>query len=196
MHKTLTAVFAVVVVLSSGSAIADANDGDLFGYSLGASYDESDDKPQDDARLVLIATKNPVKPAGIETVYVLVTPVSRTIGRIAGETWFASGEDAIVAYERFRSILRKKYSGWETEERSEQHYQGAVFRSGDYALSVRASGPHRGNLANSQERPFQLVVSLSYRPSTVAAAEFESLANNEIKETAADRFSEDEVQGL
>ena len=196
MHKTLTAIFAAVIVLSSGSAIADANAGDLFGYSLGDSYAESDDKPRDDARLVLIATQNPVKPTGIETVYVLVSPVSRTIGRVAGETWFASGEDAIVAYERFRSILRKRYSDWETEERSEQNFQGAVFRSGDYALSVKASGPHRDNLANSRERPFQLVVSLSYRPSTVAAAEFESLANNEIKETTANRFSEDEVQGL
>jgi len=196
MHKFLTAIVAAVIVFSSGSAIADANDGDLFGYSLGAAYKESDDKLQDDTRLVLIATQSPVKPAGIETVYVLVTAVSRTIGKVAGETWFESGEDAIVAYEQFRSILRKRYSDWQSEERSEQHFQGAVFRSGDYALSVKASGPHRGSLGKSQEQPFQLVISLSYLPSTVAAAEFESLADNEIEETAADRFSEDEVQGL
>jgi hypothetical protein len=189
-------MFAAIVLFSSAAAMADANDGDLFGYALGDTYTETDDKPQDDARLVLIAAQNPVKPTGIETVYVLVTPISRTIGKVAGETWFASGEDAILAYERFRSILRKKYINWETEERSEQHLQAAQFQSGNYTLSVHASGPHRGSLVKSPDRPFQLVVALSYRPSVAAATDFESLANAEIKQVAADQFSEDEVQGL
>ena len=196
MRKTLPALFAAIMLFSPAAAMADANDGDLFGYALGDTYTETDDKPQDNARLVLIAAQNPVKPTGIETVYVLVTPISRTIGKVAGETWFASGEDAILAYERFRSILRNKYSNWETEERSEQHLQAARFQSGNYALSVQASGPHRGSLVKFPDRPFQLVVALSYRPSVAAAAEFESLANAENKQVAADQFSEDEVQGL
>jgi len=196
MRKYRQAIFAAVMMFSSAVAIADANDGDLFGYALGDTYTETDDKSQDDARLVLIAAQNPVKPAGIETVYVLVTPVSRTIGKVAGEAWFASGEDAILAYERFRSILRNKYSSWETEERSEQHFQAARFQSGNYTLSVQASGPHRGSVVKFPERPFQLVVALSYRPSVTAAAEFESLANDEIRQVAADQLSEDDVRGL
>ena len=196
MRKTLQVMFAATMLFSSAAALADANDGDLFGFALGDSYKETNDKPQDDARLVLIEAQNAVKPTGIDTVYVLVTPVSRTIGKIAGETWFGSGEDAIVAYERFRSILRKKYADWETEERSEQHYQGARFQSGNYALSVQASGPHRGNLGKYPDRPFQLVLALSYRPSVAAAVEFEALANAEIKQVTAEQFSEDEVQGL
>ncbi len=196
MRKARAAMFAAIMLFSSAAAMADANDGDLFGYALGDTYTETDEKPKDDARLVLIAAQNPVKPTGIETVYVLVTPISRTIGKVAGETWFASGEDAILAYERYRSILRKKYINWETEYRREQHLQAGQFQSGIYTLSVHASGPHRGSLVKSPDRPFQLVVALSYRPSVAAAAEFESLANDEIKQIAADQFSEEEVQGL
>jgi len=196
MRSVLQAIVATTMLFSVRVAFADANDGDLFGYTLGDSYTEPDNNPQDDARLVLIAVQNPLKPTGIDTVYVLVTPVSRTIGRIAGETWYASGEDAIVAYERFRSILRNKYSDWKTEEQSAQHFQTARFQSGDYVLSVQASGPHRSNIAKFPERPFQFVVTLSYQASAYAAIEFESLANEEIKQVAADRFSEDEVKGL
>jgi len=177
-------------------AFADANGGDLFGYTLGDRYREADNKPRDDGRLVLIATQNPLKPDAIEKVYVLTTPLSRSIGKIAGETWFASGEDAIVAYERFRSILRNKYSHWESEEQSEMHFQGVRFSSGDYVLSVQASGPHRDNAAKISEKPFQFLITLSYSPATDAAIEFEALANEEIEQMAAEKYSEDEVRGL
>jgi hypothetical protein len=176
--------------------MADANDGDLFGYSLGERYTEQLSEPGNAGRLILIATQNPVKPAAIEKVYVLVTPVSRTIGKIAGEAWFESGEDALVTYERFRTILRNKYKGWESEERSEQHLHATRFWAAGNALNVQVSGPHRGDLVTSAEQPFRLQITLSYQPTTAAAVEFERLANGEIEQTAAGKYTEDELQGL
>ena len=176
--------------------MADASTGDFFGYTLGNRYSGPDHKTHDDGRLVLIATTNPVKPDSIETVYVLVTPESRTIGKIAGEAWYGSGEDAIVSYERLRAILRNKYASWETEEQSRQHYQGARFWTGDYNLSLQVSGPHRDESAIQKERPFQLVLALSYMASTVAAEKFEQLAKAEISQAEAEAYSEEESRGL
>ena len=196
MHIVVRIAAAIVLLAPLTGAFADANDGDLFGYTLGDQYHEADNKPQDDARLVLVATQNPLKPDAIEVVYVITTPISRSIGKIAGESWFESGEDAIVAYERFRSILREKYNHWESEERSEMHYQGVRFSSGDHVLSVEASGPHRDNITKHSERSFQFLISLSYRPTTAAAIDFEAMANEEIKQAKVEKFSEEEVRGL
>jgi len=197
MQKTWPPIaFLLSLLLAAPNLYADANDGDLFGYDLGATYDEPDNKPLDDGRLVLLATRSPVKPSTIETVYVLATPVSRTIGKIAGETWFADGEDALVAYERFRAILREKYGDWESQERSDVHFQGSSMTSEEYSLGIQVSGPHRDNPPNSNGRPFQMVISLGYRPSTAAAADFEQLADQEVQQAAAGKFSEDDQRGL
>ena len=53
----------------SGCARADANDGDFFGFQLGTRYLEADDRRHDDQRLVLVATKDPVKPDAIDQSY-------------------------------------------------------------------------------------------------------------------------------
>lgn len=196
MQQTHRLLFTAIILLVAPACWADANDGELFGYRIGATYDEADNKPLDDGRLVLLATLSPVKPDAIETVYVMATPVSRTIGKIAGESWFDSGEDALVAYERFRAILREKYPDWQSQERSDVHYQGSNMRSGDYSLAIQVSGPHRDNQPNSRSRPYQLVISLGYAAATGAAGEFELLADREIQQAAAEKFSEDDLRGL
>jgi len=213
MQTVLKFLVVATLALQLSQAFADANDGELFGYSLGERYDEANDgelfgyslgerydeacKPLDDSSsLPSFVVSDAYKPNSIDIVLVTVTPVSNTVGKIAGETWFEAGEDAIVAYERFRSFLRQKYSEWETDERSEIHYQGSRFWSGDYVLSVQASGPHTNIPFYGVGRPFQLVISINYLPSTKPALEFEALANAEIKQVAADRFNEEDVRGL
>lgn len=190
------AALTPLFLVSPANVNADANDGELFGFSLGANYAADDQKAHDDGRLVLIATHNPVKPDAINTVYVLVTPLSRTVGKIAGESWFESGEDAIVAYERFRSILRNKYAGWQSEERSDVHYQATRFLHQDYALSVQVSGPHRDNSASQPDKPFQLVLTLAYQAATPSAIDFEMMASEEIRQAAVSNAAEEDVRGL
>ena len=194
MRNTFFAAFLLVLV--SSQVWADANDGDLFGFRLGDRYTEKDTKSQDDGRVVLVATKNPVKPDAIDTVYVLVTPISRSIGKIVGESWFESGEDAIVAYERYRTILRQKYPDWESEERSDVHYQGTAMNSNNLSLSVQVSGPHRDNATAPHTKSFQLVLALAWEPGTPPALDFEAQANEETRRVAIDGISEDEVRGL
>jgi len=196
MRAIALSIMLPVLLFYTTNAAADANDGDLFGYSLGDRYTEQESEPRDNGQLALIATQNPVKPAAIEKVYVLVTPVSRTIGKIAGETWYESGEDAIVAYERFRAILRDKYGDWETREQTEQQFHTSRFLMGDYDLNVQVSGPHRGDLGASSKQAFRFMIALSFQPSSDAAIRFESLANEEIAQSTAGRFTEEEIQGL
>lgn len=159
-------------------AHADARDGEFFGYTLGQEFLEPDDGSHDAGRVKLIAANKPVKPDSIESVYVLVTPVTRTIGRIAGETWYANGEEAIVAYERFREILRSRYADWRIDEQTDLHFHMTRFRHGDYVLGVQASGPHRDAVSGKDDRPFQLVLSLSYAGDTAAGSTFDALAND------------------
>ena len=196
MRLYVTLALLVMPYAGPQQAFADANDGDLFGFALGALYGEKDNKSNDDGRLVLIATSAPVKPDAIDAVYVLVTPISRTIGKIAGESWHASGEDAIVSYERFRSILRSKYDNWESVERSELHLQATQLKHGDYTLNLQVSGPHRDSGVEHGGKPFQLVLSLSYAVASQSAAEFELMANEEIREAKSSAFSDGETRGL
>jgi hypothetical protein len=196
MRASLSAGYFLTMLLSANVSHGDANDGDLFGYSLGTRYSEQPHEPADSGKLVLLTTQNPIKPTAIEQVFVLVTPVSRSIGKIAGETWYESGEDALVAYEQFRVILRKKYSQWDSDENTQQNFHASRFWSEDFELSVRVSGPHRDNPMMPPNKSFQFVITLIYKPSTSAAIEFEAMANAEIKQSAAGEFSEDEVQGL
>jgi len=177
-------------------ALADARDGELFGYALGQVFLEPDDGSHDAGRVKLVAAAKPVKPDAIEAVYVLVTPVTRTIGRIAGETWYASGEDAIVAYERFREILRARYADWQAEEQTDLHFHMTRLHSADYVLGIQVSGPHRDALAGEGDRPFQLVLSLSYDDTSQAGSEFDLLASDEMKQALAEKISEDDLRGL
>jgi hypothetical protein len=196
MRVISLSIILPVLLLHTTNSEADANDGDLFGYTLGSRYLEQESEPAADGQLVLIAAQNPVKPAAIENVYVLVTPVSHTIGKIAGETWFESGEEALVAYERFRGILRDKYGDWETQERTDQQFHASRFWMGDNELNVQVSGPHQGDLGMSSERVFRFTIALSFQPSSDAAVRFETLANEEIAKSTASRFTEEETQGL
>jgi len=196
MQAVLRALAIAALGLQVSPANADANDGELFGNTLGERHDDSGKPLENSGRLLSFVVSDAIKPALIDIVYVMVTPVSNTVGKIAGETWYESGEDAILAYERFRSILRKKYSDWETDERSELHYQGSRFWSGDYVLGVQASGPHSSAPVFDPGRPFQLVISMSYLPATRQSVEFEALAAAEIKQVEAGLYTEEDVRGL
>ena len=196
MRATLLAAVLLALLTYANASLGDANDGELFGYSLGTRFSEQQNEQVGSGDLLLLIAHNPVKPAAIEQVFVLISPMSHSIGRIAGETWYESGEDALVAYEQFRVILRNKYSNWESEEQTQQKFHVTRFWSGDYDMSVRVSGPHKDNPNMPPNKTFQFLITIIYKPGTTAASEFESMASAEIKQSAAGKFSEDEVRGL
>jgi len=168
----------------------------LFGYELGDRYTTQQNDSQGGGKLLLIEARDPVKPRSIDKVYVLLTPVTHSIGRITGETWYTSGENAIVEYERYRVILRQKYGDWESEERTEQSFHMSRFSKGDHELILRVSGPHRGDLAPSESHVFRFLLTLNYKPSTEKSVTFEAMANKEIEQSGVGIFSQDDTQGL
>ena len=192
---TLTTVL-LVSAFNAEISLADANNGDLFGYELGDRYPTQQSDSQGGGKLLLIEARDPIKPRSIDKVYVLLTPVTYSIGRIAGETWYASGENAIVEYERYRVILRQKYGDWESEERTEQKLHMSRFSKGDHELIVQVSGPHSGNLAPSESHVFRFLLTLNYKSSTEKAVAFEAMAHKEIEQSGVGIFSQDDVQGL
>lgn len=196
MRTYLSLVVFIILLPCYDTSFADANDGELFGYSLGMKYSESTDKQRQNAPLVLITAESPIKPSAVEQVFVLASPVSHTIGKIIGETWYESGEDALVAYEQFRIILRKKYGEWEHNEITQQTFHASQFRTEKYDLNVQVSGPHRDNPLMPPNRTFQFQISLAFRASTSAAVEFENLADVEFKRSTTGTFSDDELRGL
>ena len=196
MRALTHSIMILTAMLYAMTANADANDGDLFGSSLGERYSEQGNEEPGNGELLLIAASNPVKPTAVDRVYVLLTPISRSIGKIAGETWYESGEDALVEYERFRLILRDKYSHWESDEKAEQHFHVSNFVSGDYKLTLQVSGPHEGDQAGPYNRAFRFLLTLNFNPKTKAAIDFETMAKAEIDQSAAGRYSKEEVQGL
>ena len=192
---TLTTVLLASIFYTAISR-GDVNNGDLFGYGLGDRYATQQNESQGGGKLLLIEARDPVKPRSIDKVYVLLTPVTHSIGRIAGETWYASGEDAIVEYERYRVILRQKYGDWESEERTEQNFHMSRFSKGNHELILRVSGPHQGDLAPSESHVFRFLLTLNYKPSTEKAVAFEAMANKEIEQSGAGNYSKEDLKGL
>ena len=95
-------------------AFADANDGQFMGYELGAGYPETSHAGEGTTTgNLLIVAKNPHKPADIEEVSLVTTPVTRTVGYISAASWFASEDEARTSARRYVDLLRAKYPDWE-----------------------------------------------------------------------------------
>lgn len=92
---------------------ADAGSGQFMGYELGTSYPgEPQDSENTTTGNLLIVAENPVKPADIEQVTLIVTPVSRTIGYINASGWYATEDEARKVGRRYVELLRTKYPDW------------------------------------------------------------------------------------
>jgi len=105
----LCCLFALPTVV-----VADASEGQFMGYELGAKYPAL---PQDvevtTTGNLLIAAKNPTKPADIVQVSLIATPESRTIGYIIAASWYATEGEARDVGRRYVELLRAKYPDWD-----------------------------------------------------------------------------------
>jgi hypothetical protein len=92
---------------------ADANDGQFMGFQLGEDYPRT--PPGSESTTtgnLLIVAEEPVKPADIEQVTLVVTPVSRTIGFIHAASWHATEDEARIVGRRYVELLQAKYPDW------------------------------------------------------------------------------------
>jgi hypothetical protein len=107
--------FLLVCLLAIPAAVlADANGGQFMGYELGADYPETPQESEGTAAgdLVIVA-ENPLKPADINQVKLLATPVSRTIGYISAASWHATESEARATGRRYVELLRARYPDWD-----------------------------------------------------------------------------------
>jgi hypothetical protein len=94
--------------------IADAGDGQFMGYELGTSYPSAPkDSEVTTTGNLLIVAENPVKPGNINEVRLVTTPGTRTIGYIAGMSWYDTESEAREVARRYVELLRAKYPDWE-----------------------------------------------------------------------------------
>jgi hypothetical protein len=108
LRLLLCSLFALPTVV-----FADASDGQFMGYQLGTKYSA----PTQDAEVtttgnLLIAAKDPTKPADIVQVSLVATPESATIGHIIAASWYATEQEARDVGRRYAELLRAKYPEW------------------------------------------------------------------------------------
>jgi hypothetical protein len=103
-----------LVFLVPGAVVADAAKGEFMGYQLGATYSRSANTQQQLTTTgnLLISAENPVKPDSVESVTLLTTEDTFTIGYIDASAWFATEKDARAFGRQYVELLRAKYPDW------------------------------------------------------------------------------------
>jgi hypothetical protein len=111
MHRKLL----LICLLALPTVVfADANDGQFMGFQLGSDYPRTPPGSESSTTgNLLIVAEDPVKPADIEQVTLVVTPESRTIGLIHAASWHATEDEARVVGRRYVELLQAKYPDWD-----------------------------------------------------------------------------------
>lgn len=165
-------------------AFADAADGEFMGFKLG------DDYPQAPANSlttttgnVLILADDPVKPAGIQQVNLVVTPMSLTIGRIIASSSYDTEEEARQAGRRYAELLRVKYPDWT--------FEGEVMDANMRIVEVRLEkAPHSLKLRlvedeHDGQEMWRFSMNLSWQPNTKGLLAWQNMAASQQTERRA-----------
>lgn len=104
-----------LALMLPGFVLADAGQGQFLGYELGQRYPQSTGTPAQITTTgnLKITAGNPVKPAGVGDVTLVVTPETQTIGFISALTWFETEAEARTFARHYVRLLRVKYPDWE-----------------------------------------------------------------------------------
>lgn len=140
----LSAVFLLPLI-----ALADANNGEFMGYSLGQDYNASSATQEfvNTTGNLLITAEAPVKPDDIADVALVATPETRTIGYIDAASWFETEEEARAFGHRYAKLLRAKYPAWRFGREVMDSYMRVVevsFENAPYDLRLQLKKDQRG----------------------------------------------------
>ena len=107
-------VVLVLAVVLPDTGLAGAGEGQFMGYRLGDSYQRSGQTREriTTSGNLAIEAENPIKPADIGDVTLVVTPETLQIGYINALTWFGSEADAREFGRKYVELLRAKYPDW------------------------------------------------------------------------------------
>jgi len=107
-------VFLFLALAMPGVIFADAANGQFMGYQLGDRYQRNthtQERETTSGNLVIEAA-NPIKPADVGDINLVVTPDTRTIGLISALTWFETEAEAREFGRTYVKLLRAKYPDW------------------------------------------------------------------------------------
>ncbi len=125
--------------LGTTPTLADANDGELFGYRLGDRYVVGSDTSAHVIGLaghdaLRIVADQAVTPDDVSEVQILCTVGSCRIGAISGIIKPASQQAAMETADRYVRLLRNLYRDWAASE--EPHSQIVTLRKSPYVIQV------------------------------------------------------------
>jgi len=123
-------LFFISLILFNTSVIADANDGEYLGYTLGDKFRVPRGAVGEyhitGAMIYAVDPKR--QPHHIDSMTIYVSPKSSVIGSIFGEWYFSNARAAEVFADDYLSALEEKYGQWKRRGRS--------LTLGDYQLWV------------------------------------------------------------
>jgi hypothetical protein len=120
----------VSLILFNASVLADANDGEYLGFTLGQRFNV----PKNSIRIehitgAIVYVVDPGQhPHHIDTMSIYVSPESSVVGSVFGEWYFDSPRRAKVFADRYMARLQEKYPHWRK--------RGTSLTDGEYQLWV------------------------------------------------------------
>ncbi|GMQ91739.1 MAG: hypothetical protein BMS9Abin11_1051 [Gammaproteobacteria bacterium] len=105
-------IIFIFVSATTGTAIADAATGELFGYQISDSYPmtkKTRKKSDQGGTVLVIRAENPKKPEDVGKVYVVTSTMTHTIGKIYSTRKFRNQAVADKFSDRYAAFLSAKY---------------------------------------------------------------------------------------
>ena len=105
-------IIFIFVSATTGTAMADAADGELFGYKIGDSYEiteKTKKKINIGGTVVAIKAENAKQPEDVGKVYIVTSTMTYTIGTIYSTRKFRNANIAEEFAHKYTSFLAAKY---------------------------------------------------------------------------------------
>jgi hypothetical protein len=168
-------------MLFSASALADANDGEYLGYTLGDKFKAPRGADSDfhitGAMVYVVDPKR--QPHHIDSMSIYVSPKSSIIGSIFGEWYFTSARAAKSFADNYLESLEEKYPHWKLRGRSLTYDDHQLWVEVEEKSPFEDYWPSRKN--------HRVAIGLIYAPNSLGRSEWMSLVHwevNDIKLTA------------
>jgi len=169
------------LIFFGASALADANNGEYLGYTLGDRFKATRGAASDYhiTGALIYAIEPKQKPHHIDSMSIYVSPKSSIIGSIFGEWYFSSARSAKSFADNYLVALQKKYPHWNLRGQSLTH--------GDHQLWVDIEEkPPFDDYWPSRDK-HRVAIGLIYAPDSLGRNDWMALINwevNNIKLTA------------
>jgi hypothetical protein len=164
----------ISLLLASTSVVADANDGEYLGFTLGQSYSVPRGAAAKDHIIgALIYTVDPHRrQQHLGSLSLYVSPGSSVIGSIFGGWYFTSERAAKSFSERYVQILENEYGDWKRRRNS--------FTNGKYQLWVDLEKKPPVVDHWPSDKKYRVAVALTYAPDSSARSEWMAVINWEL----------------